>query len=218
MKSTDSSGRFAAARAAMVESQLRPQGITDQSVIAAFATIGRERFVPEASRALSYSDRSVPLGEGRALMPPAALAALIQAIEPVSGERALVVGAGSGYSAAVLAHLGMKVTAIDPSPALVALAAANRVSVIDGKLTAGHADGAPYDVILIDGAVNAIPDKLVAQLADGGRLAAAVGAGSVARLVIGTRSGDAFGVRSIGDASVPALPGFTRPRAFAFPE
>lgn len=205
---------YAAARQSMVDSQLRPQGVTDPLVIAAMAAVPRERFVPEEARAIAYSDRSVPLGQGRALAPPAALGALLNALLPEDGERALVIGAGPGYSAAVLAAIGLKVTALDAAgPAGGTHGGFDRIA---GPLEAGHGKGAPYDIILIDGAVEIIPDTLIAQLADGGRLAAALIENGITRLVVGKKSGAAFGYRSIGDAGVPRLPGFATRREFSF--
>ena len=185
---------FAEARAAMVESQLRPQGIADPLVLDAMASVARERFVPTESLPLAYSDRSVKLGEGRFLMAPAALGLLLQALEPRAGERALVVG-GSGYAAEVLRSMGVDVAEADPS---------------GGKKVGS------YDIILIDGAVEQLPDSIVDQLAVGGRLATAMIDRGVTRLTVGTKSAGGFGLRSIGDAAVPPLPGFQRPRAFVF--
>jgi protein-L-isoaspartate(D-aspartate) O-methyltransferase len=135
-------------------------------------------------------------------------------LEP--GQRALVIGAGSGYSVAVLSAVGLHVTALESSPELAKAARSNKVKVVEGPLEEGWAKDAPYDRILIDGAVEHLPDAIIQQLADGGRLGAALVDRGVARLIIGRKAGGAFGYLSIGDAGVPALPGFTRPRAFTF--
>jgi protein-L-isoaspartate(D-aspartate) O-methyltransferase len=135
---------------------------------------------------------------------------------PKAGERALVIGAGTGYSAAVLSAIGLKVTALESSAELAKAARTNKVKVVEGPLAAGFPDGAPYDHILLDGAVEYIPDAIVDQLADGGRLGTALIDRGVARLIIGRKAGGAFGYLSIGDSGVPALPGFARPRAFTF--
>ena len=207
---------FAAARLAMVESQLRPQGVTDPSVLAAMGSIRRERFLPEHTRPLAYVDRGVSLGEGRFMPAPAVLGQLLTAMLPEPGERALVVGAGTGYSAAVLTAMGLDVVALECSPALAAEARTSGLSVVEGPLELGHAKGAPYDHILIDGAVETIPDALVAQLADGGRLGAVLSDRGITRLIVGRKSGGAFGYLSLGDAGAPVLPGFTRPTTFTF--
>jgi len=207
---------FAAARLAMVESQLRPQGVTDRGVLLAMGEMPRERFVPNEARSLAYADRAVPLGDGRFLTAPATLGQLLTQMMPRRGQRALVVGAGTGYSAAVLAAIGLDVIALECSTELATSARENGVEVIEGPLEAGHRKGAPYDQILIDGAVSLIPDAIVDQLADGGRLGAALITGGVSRLIVGRKAGGAFGHLSIGDFGAPALPGFDRPHTFTF--
>jgi len=207
---------FAAAREAMVESQLRPQGVTDPAVLAAMGRIPREQFLPGHTRPLAYVDRAVAIGEGRFLPAPAVLGQLLTQMTPEVGHRALVVGAGTGYSAAVLRAMGLEVTAVESSPELAAVARGLKVKITEGALEAGFEQGAPYEQILIDGAVEFIPDAIVDQLADGGRLGAAVIDRGITRLVVGRKAGNAFGTLSIGDAGVPALPGFSRPKAFTF--
>ena len=207
---------FAAAREAMVESQLRPQGVIDPAVLSAMGRIAREKFLPAHTRPLAYVDRAVAMGEGRFLPAPAVLGQLLTQMKPEVGQRALVVGAGTGYSAAVLRAMGLEVTAVESSPELAAAARELKVKVTDGALEAGFEKGAPYDQILIDGAVEYIPDAIIDQLADGGRLGTALVDRGITRLVVGRKAGGAFGTLSIGDAGVPALPGFSRPKAFTF--
>ena len=200
----------------MVESQLRPQGVTDSAVISAMGRIAREKFLPSHTRPLAYVDRAVAIGEGRFLPAPAVLGQLLTQMKPEVGHRALAVGVGTGYSAAVLRAMGLNVTAIESSPALAATARDLKVKVTEGPLDAGFEKDAPYDQILIDGAVEYIPDAIIAQLADGGRLGTALIDRGITRLVVGRKAGAAFGTLSIGDAGVPALPGFSRPKAFIF--
>ena len=207
---------FSAAREAMVESQLRPQGVTDPVVLAAMGSVRRENFLPSHTRPLAYVDRAVAIGDGRFLAAPAVLGQLLTQMRPERGQRALVVGAGTGYSAAILADIGLEVKAVESSPALAAVALEQGVNVVEAALEGGYAAGAPYDQVLIDGAVEYIPDEIVEQLTDGGLLGTALIDRGVARLVIGRRIGGAFGTLSIGDAGVPALPGFSRPTAFTF--
>ena len=212
-----SQGRFAEARASLVESQLRPEGVIEPALLAAMGSIERERFVSEGLAAIAYSDRAVPLARGRALMPPAALAQLIQALDLRPGANTLLIGAGSGYSAAILAAIGARVTAIECDPSLAQMARANGIEVAEGPLEAGHKAGAPFDLILIDGAVEGeVPESIHAQLRDGGRLATGVIENGVGRLAVGTRSGTAFGLRTFADAAVSVLPGFARARSFTF--
>ena len=207
---------FKAAREAMVESQLRPQGVTDPSVIAAMSRVPREQFVPSHTRPLAYIDRAVAIGEGRFLSAPAVLGQLLTQMMPEVGQHALVVGAGTGYSAAVLRAMRLEVSAVESSPELATAARSLKVNVREGPLEAGLDEDAPYDQVLIDGAVEYIPDAIVDQLADGGRLGAALVDRGITRLVVGRKTGGAFGILSIGDAGVPALPGFSRPKAFTF--
>ena len=207
---------FAAARRAMVENQLRPQGVTDRAVLAAMGSVARERFVPDDARPLAYADRSVPIGEGRFLAPPAVLGQLLTQMAPEQGEHALVVGAGTGYSAAVLEAIGCDVVALESDGALAARARDAGLALVEGPLEAGAKRGAPYDLVLLDGAVEFIPDALVAQLRDGGRLGAALVDRGATRLIVGRKAGGGFGHLSIGDAGVAPLPGFARPREFMF--
>ena len=207
---------FSAAREAMVESQLRPEGVTDAAVLDAMRTVRREDYLPSDTRPLAYVDRAVAIGEGRYLAAPAVLGQLLTQMRPLAGQRALVVGAGTGYSAAVLAAVGLDVTAVESNGVLAAAARDQGIAVVEAPLEKGHADGAPYDQILIDGAVDHIPDTIIEQLADGGRLGAAIVDRGITRLAVGRKAGNAFGTLSVGDAGVPALPGFQRPRAFTF--
>ncbi len=207
---------FAAARAAMVDSQLRPQGVTDLAVLQAMGSLPREQFVADASRPLAYADRAVAIGPGRFLAAPAVLGQLLMEMIPLPGQRALVVGAGTGYSAAVLGAMGLDVVALESVPELATKARELGIEIAEGPLEAGHKKGAAYDRILIDGAVEVIPEAIIAQLADGGRLATALVDRGITRLIVGRKAGGAFGYVSIGDAGVPALPGFTRPKAFTF--
>ena len=207
---------YAAARRAMVENQLRPQGVTDHGVLAAMASVPRESFLPEGVRPLAYSDRSVALGGGRFLPAPAVLGQLLTQMAPEVGQRVLVVGAGAGYSAAVLKAMGLDVVALECSAELAARARDAGLTIVEGPLDAGHKARAPYDLILIDGAVEYLPEALIKQLADGGRLGAALVERRVTRLIVGRKAGGAFGYLSVGDAGVAPLPGFARPAAFEF--
>jgi len=198
------------ARRAMIDSQLRPQGVTDAGVLGAMAVLAREDYVPEAARGFAYFDRPLKLGNGRSMMPPAALGRLLGELAPRAGERALVVGAATGYSAAVLGLIGLDVTAMEDDVALAAQARAAGIHI------AAPAENDRFDLILIDGAVEYIPDALVARLVEGGRLGTALLDRGVSRLVIGRAVGGHLGVSTIVDADVAPLPGFERRRAFTF--
>ena len=205
---------FSLARRVMVDNQLRPQGVTDRGVLAAMGRIERERFVPEKARALAYFDRSLPIGEGRSMMPPAALGRLLTEAAPQPGQRALVIGSGTGYSAAVLKDIGLEVVALEASESLASAAAG--VDTVVGDLAKGWPKAAPYDLILLDGAVEEIPSALGKQLAPEGLIVGAIADRGVTRLFAGSCANGAIGSRSIADADVEPLPGFERPRAFTF--
>lgn len=220
---------FAEQRTRMVDSQLRTESITDHRLLAVMGEIPRELFVPPDQKALAYLDRDVPFyatgggARGRAMMEPAPLGRLIQALDVGQDERALVVGAGTGYSAAILARLAAGVVGVESDPALAAQAIRNlgqlgvaNATVVVGPLEAGNAAGAPYDVILLDGAVEMLPAVLLDQLAEGGRLAGVVGYGRAAAATLYTRSEGDIGGRPVFDADVPPLPGFRKPAAFVF--
>lgn len=211
---------FEPMRRAMVASQLRTTGVNDPRVIAAMGEVARERFVPAERAALAYADALVPLADGRALSPPMALGQMLTAAELEGDERALVIGAGSGYAAAVLARLTGSVIALEQDSTLAATArealAGTGVTVVEGPLEAGWADGGPYDFILVDGAVEYLPEAIVGQAAEGGRIALALLDRGVTRLSIGRVVHGAFGLRTLSDSAAAILPGFEQPRNFVF--
>jgi len=207
---------YSLARRAMVDSQLRPEAVTDRGVLAAMTSVERENFVPESAKALAYFDRPLPLTKGRAMMPPAALGRLLSELAPRPGERALVIGSGTGYSAALLRIIGLDVVALESDESLAAAARKSGIETVTGDLAEGWKKSAPYDLILLDGAVEEVPSALAKQLAPDGRLAGAIMDRGVTRLVVGRAAGGAFGLRSLVDADVDILPGFERPKAFTF--
>jgi protein-L-isoaspartate(D-aspartate) O-methyltransferase len=207
-------------RAAMIASQLRTTGTNDPRVLAAMGEVPRERFVPALRVPLAYADALVPLKPGRDFNSPMALGRLLTEAAPKAGERALAVGVATGYAAAVLERLVGPLVAVEEDAELAAAARENLrgydVELVEAPLAAGFETGAPYDLILIDGAVGFVPDALIAQLADGGRLAAGLVENGVTRLAIGRRAGEGFGMAAFADAAAAILPGFSRPRAFTF--
>jgi protein-L-isoaspartate(D-aspartate) O-methyltransferase len=207
-------------RRAMVSNSLRTTGVSDPRVLAAMGAVPRERFVPPERVAAAYADNPVPLTAERELNSPLALGRLLTEAAPEKGERALVIGAATGYAAAVMDRLVGSVVAVEEDAELVAIAhtrlADTGVKLVHGPLTEGHEAGAPYDLILIDGAVEFIPDALIGQLRDGGRLAAALLDEGVSRLAIGRRAGEGFGIAPVSDRAAAVLPGFVKPRTFTF--
>jgi protein-L-isoaspartate(D-aspartate) O-methyltransferase len=212
---------FEQMRRAMVASQLRTTGVSDPRVLAAMGAVPRERFVPSDKVAIAYSDTLVPLGNGRDLNSPMSLGRLLSEAAPRPDERVMVVGAATGYAAAVLARLVGSVVAVEEDPRLLevargAIPAGAGVKLVEAPMIEGYAADAPYDFILIDGAVETVPDAIVGQLVDGGRLAAAILDKGVSRLAIGRRAGEGFGMVEISDWAAAVLPGFCKPRTFSF--
>lgn len=200
----------------MVDTQLRPQGVNYLPVVEAMAAVPREQFVADEARPIAYIDRTVPIGDGRLMSPPAVLGLLLTEMTPLPGEQALVVGCGTGYSAAVLKEIGVQVIGLECSPQLAQRARGNGMEVVEGPLEHGWNKGAPYHLILIDGGVEHIPDEIIAQLTNHGRLGTALLDRGVCRLAVGRRAGKGFGLHTTVDAGAAALPGFSKPPAFTF--
>lgn len=211
---------FAIQRKTMVDNQIRTMDVTDLAVLGAFGRVARETFVPEALRALAYIDRPVDLGGGRALPQPGPLAKLVQLALPRVGEAVLVIGGATGYTAAILADLGCTVTMVEENAALAAVARTaldgTAVTVVEGPLPAGAPGGAPYDLVLFDGAVEVVPDAIAAQVAEGGRIVCVEGAGLSAKAVVTVKASGGLSSRTAFNLAAPALPGFARKAEFAF--
>jgi protein-L-isoaspartate(D-aspartate) O-methyltransferase len=220
---------FTTARARMIDSQLRTEDVSEPGILAAMGEVPRERFVPEKGAALAYIDRSVPIedattsGPARYLMRPAAFGKLIQLAEIGDGDKVLDVGAGTGYSAAVLARIAATVVALENDAALVRTASAlleefgaGKARAVQGPLEAGYAALAPYDVIVLEGSVEFVPQPLFDQLAEGGRLVAVIGSGGSALGTLFTRTEDDIGRRPAFNSNARPLPGFERPKSFVF--
>jgi protein-L-isoaspartate(D-aspartate) O-methyltransferase len=212
------------ARHRMVDTQLRPVQVNDQRVLHAMLELPRERFLPAEAAGSAYMDRSIPLSGGRVLTEPRVIARLIQSLVPLRGEKALVIGAGTGYAAAILERIGLAVVALEQQESLAAIGQAAcaefapRVLYRHGPLAEGWASDGPYDVILIDGAVRSIPQALPAQLSPKGRVAcvlkadARVPAAVLAEPSVGGRLRERFQF----DAAVPLLPELAPPPGFSF--
>lgn len=217
-------GDFAAARRFMVDGQIRTNKVTDEVLIEALTDLPRERFAPAEQRARAYVDDDLPLGHGRYMMEPMVLARLLQALQIQAGDAVLVVGANTGYAAALAAKLGAVVTALESEvslaqaarTALAGLPVAHPVELVAGPLIDGHAARGPYQAILIEGGVELIPAALSQQLAEGGRLATVQNQGGVGRAMLLTRNAGAVSPRILFDANVHMLPGFAAPRGFSF--
>jgi protein-L-isoaspartate(D-aspartate) O-methyltransferase len=181
-------------RHAMVVSQLRPDGVTDPRVIEAMATVPREDYVPEDRCSTAYADRLIPMSDGRGINPPMVTGRLLSEARIGAGEHVLIVGSATGYTAAVVAKLTDSVTIAE----------------------AGAPIKGTYDVIMIDGAVEHVPDAVVDHLAANGRLITGIVESGVTRLAIGRRGGSGFGLVAFMDAEMVVLPEFSHPPAFVF--
>ncbi len=220
---------FAAMRAHMVEGQILPNKVTDPRLVEALSAVPRERFVTGPRQAVAYVDEDLEIADGRYLMEPAVLARMIQALDPGADDTALDIGCASGYSSAILGRLAGTVISLEYDVELSAIGGEalpaldiDNVVFIEGELAGGCPDQAPYDVILIGGGVAAVPEAILGQLAEGGRLAAVVSRpmagrrGHMGQATLFTRVGGVVSSRVLFDAALPALAGFGAPRGFVF--
>ncbi len=213
----------AVVRRTMIDTQLRTNMVIEPRLVAAIESVDRSAFVPDGDLALVYSDRCVPLRGGRALNPVLTTTRLIMDADVRPGQSVLLIGAATGYAAAVIAALGARVIAVESDPALLALAkqalaGVELVTLVDADLNEGAPLYAPYDRIIIDGAIAAVPAALVAQLADGGRLATGLDERGVTRLARAVRVAGQDKVHLVAfvDLESVRLPGFSPPPRFHF--
>jgi protein-L-isoaspartate(D-aspartate) O-methyltransferase len=220
---TEQKTDFTTARTLMVDRQIRPNDIVEPHLIAAFRAIPREDFLPTPLASRAYIDADIPLPEGRALLAPLTIGRLLRACAPQPGLAVLVIGAGTGYTASLLAQCGCRVTALESSAALHAIAGpalakhAPAVRLLSGDLTDGDPDGAPYDRIILEGQVATLPESLAAQLSATGRLITILRVRGLGRVIIAEAvTGGGFAHRTIADCAAPFLPGFTPKAEFVF--
>ena len=215
---------FADARKRMVDSQLRPNRVNDQRILDAMRTLPRERFLPAAAAPQAYIDEDVALGNGRFMMEPMVLARLLQAAVPVSGETALIMAAGTGYGAAVLAACGVRVTAFEEDPQLLAqarsilAALAPGVTVVGGRFSDGAPSGGPFDIVVIEGAVRQVPPAIAKQVRqDTGRLVGVIKVSDrVSHAVLAEATPAGLRPTPIFDSATPLLPSLVQPPSFVF--
>lgn len=211
----------------MVESQVRPSDVTDRRITSAMHALAREDFVPEALRAVAYMDDPLTVAPGRSLLAPRTCARLLQLANIDPDDKILIVGALLGYTAAVAAGLASKVVALEQDAALadkaksaLSNAGISNVTVVSGALTDGWSSEAPYDAIVIEGAFEQLPPQLLSQLRAGAPLVGIDNASAVGRAVciqlLGGKDQQSASRRVAFEASAPCLPGFARPKTFAF--
>ncbi|QRM56920.1 protein-L-isoaspartate O-methyltransferase [Sinorhizobium sp. BG8] len=214
---------YKAARTKMVDNQIRTTDVTSHSVLNAFLTVQREEFVPAKSKALAYIDNDINLKSGRYLMEPSPLAKLIQLAAVQQGDVVLEIGCGTGYASAILSMLGGSVVALESDEELAAQATEtlarlgyDNVAVVTGELEKGYAPEAPFDVIFVHGAVELVPEALLEQLRDGGRLVTVQGYGNASQARLYIRELGKTSERGVFNTSVKPLPGFRKAREFVF--
>ena len=211
----------ASARFNMIEAQIRTNNVTDVRIHAALDAVLRERFVPTAKQALAYADVPVEIAPGRYLLDPRSFAKALQLVRVSAEDKVLDVGCGTGYSSAVLGRLARNVIALEQDADLVRVAAGlletlPNVQITQGALIEGFKDEAPYDVIFVNGAIEAQPDTLLSQLGEGGRLVAFVQKGAQGRATLYLKEQGRVGHREDFDANVPLLGGFKKHLGFVF--
>lgn len=208
-------------RHAMVASQLRTNAVSDQRILVAMNTLPREAFVPAEVRELAYRDTALPVAGGRAINLPMVTGRLLTEAYLEKGDRVLLIGAAGGYTAAILAQIVAEVVAVEQDAALAALArealaSMPNVRVVEAPLNAGHAEDAPYDVLIVDGAIQHVPDVLVGQVKTGGRVVTGLVEHGVIRLASGRKTDGGFGLTPFMDSDCVVLPGFATPQGFRF--
>jgi protein-L-isoaspartate(D-aspartate) O-methyltransferase len=213
---------FAALRTAMVDCQVRPSDVTKFPIIDAMLSVRREVFVPSSRRDVAYAGAHVDLGNGRIVMDPRILAKLLDALDITPDELVLEIGCGLGYATAVIARMAEAVITVEEDADLAREAEENLSSesvdnavLVEGALTDGAAKHGPYDAMIFSGAIEVVPVPLIAQVKDGGRIAAIVVEDGVSRARIGIVRGGRVAWHSVFDAEAPVLPGFARESAFA---
>lgn len=214
---------YAALRANMVATQLLANGVIEDRILDAFRAVPREAFVPAARRGIAYAETSIEIVPGRSLLSPRCFAKLVDLADIRREDTVLDIGCASGYSTAVVAHLAKRVIGLDEDAALVRLASdtlhslpAKNAAIVQGVLAQGHRAAAPYDVILIEGGVEMVPEPLLAQLAEGGRLVAMFQREAQVRAVIFSKDAGRIGHRFDFDDSAALLPGFRQTAGFVF--
>ncbi|NPD15932.1 protein-L-isoaspartate O-methyltransferase [Xinfangfangia sp. D13-10-4-6] len=212
---------FASLRMTMVDTQVRPSDVTKFPIIDAMLHVPRENYVPADKRDAAYIGAHVGLGADRVLLEPRTFAKMIEALEIGPGDLVLDVGAGLGYSSALLARLVQTVVALEEDPALateaeriLAADGVDNVVVVQGPLAAGAAKYAPYDAIVISGAIEELPEALTAQLKEGGRIVAVVMTGALGTVKHGLKTDGRIDWRFAFNAAAPVLPGFTKEKTF----
>ena len=212
---------YSTRRVMMVDTQVRPSDVTKFPIIAAMLAVPRENFVPDAQREAAYAGLNLQIGDRRVILEARSLAKLLDFIDIQPGERVLDLGAGLGYASAVIASLGGSVVSVEQDTALAALARArldvagfDEVKVVNAQLTTGSPSDGPFDAIIIQGAVESVPESITSQVKDGGRIGAIFMDGALGTARIGRKQDGVVSWRYAFNATAPVLPGFETRREF----
>ena len=215
-QATAAGDNSAALRRAMIDGQLRVSGVNDPVLLSAFAALPREDFVPAERRPAAYSDRSLSIGGNRFMPPPLSVGQMLLEARPVAEDRALLIGGGTGYLAALVAPLVGSLDVVESEAALASAAPTQAGRWTIGPLAQGAPDGAPYSLLLIDGAIEQLPDTLVDQLDDDGRIVCGLIERGVSRLAFGRKAAGRVSFLTVGDADFHPLEEFRLPRRWSF--
>jgi protein-L-isoaspartate(D-aspartate) O-methyltransferase len=214
---------FATARRQMVDCQLLPNRVTNPRLIEAMGAVPRETFLPRSLRGVAYVDEDLQVAPGRYVMEPMVFGRLLQEANIRKTDAVLDIGCATGYSAAVLARVASVVVAVEEDEETAARAteylsqaAVENAAVITGPLNEGYPAQAPYDVIVLEGSVEEVPERILDQLGEGGRLVTVIAGRGFGKAVLYTRIEGVVGHRELFDAGVPPLPGFVRETGFVF--
>jgi len=213
---------FATQRLMMVDTQIRPSDVTKFPIIDAFLSVRREMFVPDAFRDVAYVGDNISLGEGRCVLEPRTLAKMLDVLDIQPDEMVLDLGTGLGYSAAILAHMAEAVIAVEEDEGMAADAQASLVTegadnavVVEALLAEGAPKYGPYDVVIVQGAVESMPSAILDQIKTGGRIVAMFAEGALGEVRVGHKTATGMTWRMVFNAGAPVLPGFTRQAEFA---
>jgi len=215
---------FEKQRRIMVDSQVRVNDVTEPSIVSAFLTVPRETFVPKSAQSIAYSETEISAGEGRAMWTPRDLGKLLRAMAPQAGDLALVIGAGAGYSSALLGRIVETVIALEDNAEAVDLMTERFASIgmdqaiaVEGDLSKGLPEQGPFEVILVAGMVETVPEAWLEQLAEGGRLGVVVSEGrALGSARVYTKAGGNASYREAFECCPPVLPGFEKAETFVF--
>ncbi|SLN57547.1 Protein-L-isoaspartate O-methyltransferase [Pseudoruegeria aquimaris] len=213
---------FEQRRRLMVDTQIRPSDVTKFPIIDAMLTVPREQFVPGSLREAAYAEQALPIGPGRVMLEPRTLAKMLDALDIQPTELVLDIGCGLGYSAALIARLAEAVVAVEPleglaeeGQGLLSDAGIDNAVILERELAHGAPKHGPYDVITLQGAVEALPAGLIDQLKEGGRIGCIFAEGAVGALKVGTKIGGRLSWHFVANVGAPVLPGFEREEHFA---